>query len=484
MVVLIYWAVIVLMAAFFLRQACSLCRANMPSWKRAIISVLLVTFLAYLIFDFTAYIEMRTLDGVALVIPPGYGYHIWFREPLGLKWLIISQLGPLKYLPIVFAICGAGILQVFVLEAEVTFGWGLFIVGLQTLATFIGAYVVSLVLTSVLQSTGWTIQGEPVTTAANPQPPPDERAAGGRVRENRAKNKTVAAAPKQKGKTGKQAAQEPAAGTEPEKETASLELVKKEASDAAETTSEYAKTAAKNLKDYGDSFLEHLEDDLAPVTKHLPESVQNFLAKGGWWGVIGVCAFIVVLWLRAIVHRFSRNFFKRRRPKKKKGRKKGSGPNLKENLGWIGKGFTDEGPEQFTVKGIPARLRLVILSMGNRTTGELSEEMSDRVLDWIKPGSAHIASFDQPAVRVWPPFYSFDGFASSLGANVPLPEPPGMKSQWVLVAGRVKMGRVTINVGMALSASEPNSLRLVKVRGENWLSVLGITETAALARAR
>ena len=174
----------------------------------------------------------------------------------------------------------------------------------------------------------------------------------------------------------------------------------------------------------------------------------------------------------------------RRRPKKKKGRKKGKGPRLKENLGWIGKGFTDEGPEQFTVKGIPARLRLIILSMGNRTTGELSEEMSDRVLDWIKPGSAQIAAFDQPAVRVWPPFYSPDGFASNVLANVPLPEPPGMKSQWVLVAGRVKMGRVVINVGMALSASEPNSLRLIKVRGENWLNVLGVTATASLARWR
>jgi hypothetical protein len=455
----------------------------MPSWKRAIISVVLVTFLAYLTFDYTAYLMMRTLDGVALRVPPWYGYNIWFREALGLKWLIISYLGPLKYLPIVFAICAAGILQVFVLEAEVTFGWGLLIVALQTVATYIGAYLVSLVLGSVLQSAGFTIQAEPVAAAGAPsQQATNAPPAGGKVKANRNKAKTVAKGSKQGGKTKDQPAPEAPAEVPSQDEQLSLELVKKKAEEVTQSSSEYAKTASANLKDYANSQLEQLEEDLAPVTSRLPEPVQEFLAKGGWWVILGVSAFIVLLWVRSILRRLGRGF--RKKPHRKKARMHKVGFKLKENLSWIGKGFTEDGPRQITVDGLPAHLRLVVLSMGNRSSGELSEEMADRVLDWIKTDLAQVASYDQPGVRLWPPFYSADGFAANLASNVAIPEPPGIKSHWVLVAGRAKMGRVVINVGLAFYAEEANSLRLLKVRGERWLKVIGVTEAPAMAGRR
>ncbi len=475
MVVIGFWLVIILLGAFFLRQACSLCRANMPSWKRAIISVILVTFTGYLIFDYTGYIIMRSLNGVALQVPPWYGYNYWFREPLGLKWTIISYVGPLKWLPIVFALCGAGILQVLVLEAEVTFAWAFFIFMLQTVATYISAYILSLVLGSVLKSSGWTVEGEPnsVPAAAQQQAakPPDT---GGRTKAGRQKTKAVA-----KGKQGKEQPQEAAASEE--KEQFSLELVKKKAEDAAESGGEYAKTATANIKEYADSILDQLDEDLGPVTRHLPEPVQEFLAKGGWWVVLGGCAVIVLLWVRALIRRL---FHGIHRPKKKKRKMKKVGFKLKENLAWIGKGFTEEGPQQFTVKGLPAHMRLIILSTGNKSGGDLSEDMADRILDWIKEDSALVASYDQPGVRLWPPFYSQDGFASNLAANVPIPEPPGRKSHWVLLAGRVKMGRAVINVGIALYTDEASSLRLVKIRGDRWLDVLGVTDTRAMAGSR
>ena len=148
-VVLSYWLVIVLMAAFFLRQACSLCRANMPTWKRSIISVLLVTFLAYLIFDFTAYLMMRTLDGVALRVPPGYGYHIWFREALGLKWLIIASWSVEIS---THRLASRPVSCKFLSSKPRLVGWG-FARRAATLATYTRVYRF-LVLTIVLQSTG------------------------------------------------------------------------------------------------------------------------------------------------------------------------------------------------------------------------------------------------------------------------------------------------------------------------------------------
>src|SRR5262249_34286899 len=83
---LAYWLSMFSVAAFSLRMACGIGRVGMPSWPRAFVSVVLVSFLAYLVFDFTCYVVMRSLDGVLLQVPPGYSYGMWFREPFALKW--------------------------------------------------------------------------------------------------------------------------------------------------------------------------------------------------------------------------------------------------------------------------------------------------------------------------------------------------------------------------------------------------------------
>jgi hypothetical protein len=117
--------------------------------------------------------------------------------------------------------------------------------------------------------------------------------------------------------------------------------------------------------------------------------------------------------------------------------------------------------------------------MGTQGGGGLSEDMADRVLDWIKNGLAEVAAHDGPGVRVWPPFYSADGFATALQNNVPIPEPPGRRSHWVLMAGSVRMGRLVIHVGLLLYAEDANSLRLIKVKQEQWLDSLAIEKTPA-----
>src|SRR5262249_14719439 len=140
----------------------------------------------------------------------------------------------------------------------------------------------------------------------------------------------------------------------------------------------------------------------------------------------------------------------------------------------LGEPLTEEGSQRLTVKGVPARLRLVILSQGARNAGELSAEMVERVLDWIKSGLAEVTAVDYPRVRVWPPFYSGDGFTTAFANNVVIPEPKGEQSHWVLVSGQVKMGRAIINVGLGLYADEANTLRSLTVKREQWLSVLGV----------
>jgi hypothetical protein len=301
--------------------------------------------------------------------------------------------------------------------------------------------------------------------------PKERRAVGSRAKKKGKKTAEVA-----------KDAKDQDADAQPDAEPTSIQVIKQEVEGAAKGSQEYMRDAGENLKAYADSHLDQLKEDLEPVTKHLPEPVQNALDRGGWWGIIGVLGLFALLWLRWLVRKLGGAVS---RPKHKKKRGMKSVPmNLKENLRQLGEAYTEEGPQRLTVKGLPARLRLVILSLGTRNAGELSEEMVDRVLDWIKPGLAEVTASDYPRVRVWPLFYGLDGFANGFATNVPIPELKGEKSRWVLVCGQVKMGRAIIHVGLGLFADEPNTLRCIKVKGERWLNVLGVKETRRPVGAR
>lgn len=250
-------------------------------------------------------------------------------------------------------------------------------------------------------------------------------------------------------------------------------MLHREGQAALQEPREYLRHAATGFKAYADTLLEGMKDDLAPVTRYLPEPVRNWLDGGGWWVVFGIAGVVALLWLRSILRQFVRVLSKPRRKRKQRVSKKVA-VNLKENLRFIGDASTEEGSQRLIVNGLPARLRLVILSLGARNAGELSPEMSDRVLDWIKPGLAEVCAEDYPRVRVWPPFYSAGGFETAVAANVSIPAEKGERSPWVVVIGQVRMGRALLNVALGLYADEVNNLRYVKVKGDQWLSVLGV----------
>jgi hypothetical protein len=470
-----YWLIILALAAFALRMACSLCRVDMPSWRRSFVSVLVVTFLTYLVFDFTCYLIMRSMDGVMLMVPPWYSYGIWFREPIQLKWYIVSHAGPLKYLPFVFGLCVAGVLQLIVLQAQVTFRFGLLIFLMQWGATFVAGYVVSLLFGVALDSIGWTPPEQTMAQApyqAQGQDPRTKQAYPKSAKDTRPQAKGKKAT-----KDGKGSADgDTAAAT-------SLQKIDHGAEGAAQDAKGYLANMGENLKAYVDSHLNDLKESLAPLTKHLPEPVQNFLDQGGWWVVLGVCAILALLWIRLIVRKLRGAVRPLKKKKGKKRRARAAPAPLREDLKLIGEGFNEVGPRRLVVKGLPARLRLVVLSMGTQGGGDLSEDMADRVLDGIKDGLAEVASDDCPGVRVWPPFYSADGFATALQNNVPIPEPQGMKSHWVLLAGAVRMGRLVIHTGLLLYAEDANKIRLIKVKQEQWLDSLAIEKTPETAGA-
>ncbi len=379
-----------------------------------------MSFLAYLTFDFAAYLMMRSVDDVVVNVPEGYSYRLWFSEPFALKWIIISHFGRLRNLPFVFALCAAGTLQVIILQGSVKFRLGLLIVLLQWAATGVAGYIVILLFGVAMSEADKAQQASPVAHAS-------AEIAQGKQKHKSAtpsRNKVAARQKKTEGKAKTDHADDSKAGeaeASPAAEPTSLQVAKGQLEDAAKSSREYAETAWSNLRTYADSYLDDLKEQMEPVTERLPEPVQNFLENGGWWGILGVLAFITLLWLRALVRKLLGSVVPKQT--KKKLRPKSELAKLKVDLRKLGEPDTDAGPRRLMVKGVPARLRLVILSPGSKLTQGLSEEMVDRVLDWIKPNLAEVTAPDEPGVRLWPPFYSREGFARTIRAQGRSPSP-------------------------------------------------------------
>src|SRR5262249_31187094 len=194
-------------------------------------------------------------------VPSWYGYHLWFREPIGLKLAILGHGGPLRFLPYIFALCVAGVLQVVVLQVQVVFRLGLVIVLLQWAATVVAGYILALLFGVGLDAARWT---PPTATVANAPDRAHKQKAAGKA----AGKKTAAKGTK---------AHDATHGDQADAEPSSLAMIKQEAEQATQAPREYLKDAATNLKDYADSHLEEVNEELEPVTKHLPEPVRHFL---------------------------------------------------------------------------------------------------------------------------------------------------------------------------------------------------------------
>jgi len=221
------------------------------------------------------------MDGELLRVPPWYSYGIWFREPIGLKWFIVSHTGFLRFVPIILAVFVAGLLQFIVLQADVTFGFGLLIVVLQWVATVVAGYVVSLLFGVALSAIGATLQGEPGRFApeqtrqqAEPEQPTAQQKKAAQPKATASNKKAVAAAEE---KTAQERSSSGTTAGEP------LQMAQQKVEGALKTSQDQVAEASEKIKAYADPYLGELREQLAPVTKHLPQPVQDFLDKDGWW---------------------------------------------------------------------------------------------------------------------------------------------------------------------------------------------------------
>lgn len=460
---IVFWALMLPIAGYVFQTVCNLCGADPPTFRRGVLITVLVTAVAFFTFDGISYgIVMGSRDTLNLNLPPGYHYGNWLREPLYLKWQVLGLIPIVRWLPILVAVCLAATLYVFILAEP--FRNCIAILAIQWTMNVVAMAIVSFSLTSIVHF---------VTPASSPNAP-------GTVGD-------LGFSPTSPEKRAETRRRSPRPERNPRHEEADKKT-KEEENAPAGFDLKGALTAHKDgegslrsgwrqqlheLKERLDPYLEPIETASAPYTKYLPTVVQEFLDEGGWWPVLAALVVAVAFWLRALARRCRRILFpKKRRHGKRHALDKQSA--LVIDLDLVGDAFTDPGPQQITVRGQPARLRLVLLAPSPNYVGDLLPEMADSLLDWFQPGLGEIIEYDNPRRLVWPRHPSLVRFVQRFHQLVQIPEAKGRRSPWQLISGSARLGRQTVFVGLAVFLDKTGYRREIQVEKEKWNEVLGL----------
>jgi hypothetical protein len=448
-------AILIPLAAYFLQVAANFCGVDLPSFKRSALIAVGVGAVAFFTFDGLGYglaIGMR--DVTHLTFPPGYGYSNWLQEPMYLKWQVLGVVPVLRYLPIVFAICLAATLYVFLLKEN--FRVVLVVFFMQWVLTIVAMSLVAFALSNFLGV--FRPQGQQQPAVAHTPQGPDPRAV---TRPRPIRRGTPQPAP---------APQPPAAAPGTQEGVSLRDTLAHYQAELSPFLAK-AREALDAFYERINPYLEPVKEAAAPYTRYLPDVVQEFLDDGGWFWVLLGLTVIGLLGLRSIYVRFKRSF---RRRKKQRARVQ---KHIEIDLEEVSGAFTEPGANQITVREFPGRVRLVVMAPASSYVGELLPEMAESLLDWIKPGLGEVYETDSPRSLVWPRMSSENRFLELFSRAVRIPEPPGRRTPWVVLAGTTQLGRQRIYLGVGVHLDKAGYLREIRVEKGKWSEVLGIQPT-------
>lgn len=472
--VAITFLVVTFFAAFFQRQACGICGEGLPTFKKAIILAAITIFLTYLAWDFSAFYFVRFSKEA---FRPEYRdmihsmtYGTWFHLPLSVKTDAIAFVPMVNKLPYIFSICVAGICTVAGLT--VTFRTGLLILvlqGIMTLTTFatlnfLIGFATHLVVSKFPKEAASV--REKIQTYARPVAGIHEPVHA----KDESPEKTIPV--KLHGHLGK--SNHP---TNAQKDDKSAEVKKPghpEKGQPSDGESQFgqlfsvAYSTYLETSEFSAGYLDRINKSLAPVSSLLPEEIRHFLESGGWWLFIGLAVFLILNWVRKVLTKVRKTL-----KNQKSGRLK---PRQTKtiHLAEMPPAPSVPGDSYLTVKNIPGRVRVFVMSPAGSEAGDLHTGMSEAVADRIKPGLGAVLENDYPLIEVWNRQFSSSGFPYRFFSKVVSPDGKGEVSNWAKIAGTVSMGKFKVHVGMAIDFMERNNLGQLEVKPDKWLDILDV----------
>jgi len=202
----------------------------------------------------------------------------------------------------------------------------------------------------------------------------------------------------------------------------------------------------------------------------LPESAADLLKGWLWLVVLGFAALVVLLLIWAVGSKLWGMLFG---PRVETAKKKRAQADLEETFADYPPLPPSKGDRQLLIENVPVRLRLVVVAPAG-TESDIDPETIDKLLERVLPGLGSICQRDKPRVRIWPVQISYEGFARSFHRNTIVPEEEGEMSKWATIAGRAKLGKFQVMLGLGLQAIKPNTVGRVTIKAHEWPAVLRV----------
>ncbi len=478
------------LATLILRTSCGIFGEEQPSYKRAFLMIILITVPVVLCFEIIGYGAARAMHE-SLKLAPGFSFINWIRLPLGIQWQALGTLPLLKWVPVVISLCVAGIMMVAWIQC--TFRKGIMIVFVQWIFNGVALAILGNVGYFALGTfdrmvglppdvkeylTGQHAVAQDPKAKTDPKSPPPRD--GGKFHNLKAAHKATTAPVHSDPNAPKSAPSDPAAD---HKSNPLSTFLADHSSDSLRSWGHSMVEFLDRMRHEADPLIDTIRNHAHPLTQHFPSGVNHFLDnQGGWLILIGLTVTICFFWLKRTVGRF-------RKITRKKKRKASDTWNmdLAWHLGELGDVVHPIDGVQLTVKGMPARLRAVVLSPGTKETQDITDRSLDGILDFIQEGMSKTLLQDQPLIRIWEPAYGGSKAFANLCQNlVTIPGPKGKITKWVVVAGTVEFNATEkVHVGLAFQTEKATTLRNLTVDGQTikWQDAIGTTEVMILQRA-
>jgi len=253
LLVILYWLLMIPIAILVLVRVTAFWTDDGPGTLVGALKTIVAMGLAvYLTYDISGYVFARMMQDpqLGIAFPPGYHYWNWMQEPQGLKWHVLGFVPLIRYLPVMFALCAGGVVQV--LLWKIPFRTGMIVFVNQLLVDIFAMAMLSLVFSFFVG-----VQ-EGATAKAHPRHGRGVHAGG----------RSVAAAP------------------------AGLQGMQQRIEQLGVEEGPLARRLWRRWESVN-HLLQPAYDLLQPITRHLPLPARDFLNGGGWLLVIpGVIALL------------------------------------------------------------------------------------------------------------------------------------------------------------------------------------------------
>jgi hypothetical protein len=127
---ILFWLLMLPIAVFILMRTTAFWTEEGPGTILAAVKTVFAVWLTvFFVYDLSGYGFARLMQDprLGIAFPPNYSYFTWLREPMGLKWHVLGYVPMIRYLPVLFALCAGGTVQVLLWKIHFRVGMLVFL---------------------------------------------------------------------------------------------------------------------------------------------------------------------------------------------------------------------------------------------------------------------------------------------------------------------------------------------------------------------